>query len=257
MSRYSRNEIERLRSGMLDAVADADTLTDIVRLSLRRDILSLALEPGVRLTLRTLKSRYGFGATPLREALWNLAGEGLISNEPQAGFRVAEASRDRLVGLSGLRQHMEPWALKHAMQSEDRLWIRKVDASYARLAPIDALVGDPRAIDPGWEKAHRDFHLSILAGCKMPALLREILRWNEETDRYRRLISPTLGFTVGNKPDHDLLYEAVRNSDVALATATLEAHIASTTARHLSYFDDATPTGDHPEKPAHARVRAA
>jgi DNA-binding GntR family transcriptional regulator len=132
---------------------------------------------------------------------------------------------------------MEPWALGHAMQSGDRSWVANVEAAYARLAPIDALVGDPRAIDPEWEEAHRLFHLSLLAGCKMPALLREISRWYEETDRYRRLISPTLGYTVGSKGDHDVLHEAVRNGDAAFATATLERHIIDTTARHLSYFD--------------------
>jgi DNA-binding GntR family transcriptional regulator len=243
MSKRSREDGERAGPGLLPA-DDADTLTDLVRLSLRRDILSLALAPGMHLTLRALKSRYGVGATPLREALWSLAGEGLIRYEPQAGFSVADASRDRLVGLSGLRQHMEPWALGHAMQSGDRSWVANVEAAYARLAPIDALVGDPRAIDPEWEEAHRLFHLSLLAGCKMPALLREISRWYEETDRYRRLISPTLGYTVGSKGDHDVLHEAVRNGDAAFATATLERHIIDTTARHLSYFDGSDSPAD-------------
>jgi GntR family transcriptional regulator, carbon starvation induced regulator len=236
MSKRSREDVARARSGLLPA-EDADTLTDMVRLSLRRDILSLALAPGVHLTLRELKSRYGVGATPLREALWSLSGEGLIRYEPQAGFSVADASRDRLVGLAGLRQHMEPWALSHAMQNDDRSWIASVETAYARLAPIDALVGDQRAIDPQWEVAHRLFHLSLLGGCKMPSLLREISRWYEEADRYRRLISPTLGYTVGNKGDHDVLYEAVRAGDAALATATLERHIVDTTTRHLGYFD--------------------
>jgi GntR family carbon starvation induced transcriptional regulator len=243
MSKRSLEDGERTRAG-LPPFDEADTLTDFVRLSLRRDILSVALAPSVHLTLRDLKSRYDVGATPLREALWSLVGEGLIRYEPQVGFSVADASRDRLVGLSGLRQHMEPWALGHAMQSQDRSWIADVEAAYAVLAPIDALVGDQRAIGPRWEEAHRLFHLSLLAGCRMPNLLREVSRWYEETDRYRRLISPNLGYTVGSKGDHDILYEAVCAGDAALATATLERHIIDTTARHLGYFDDSRGQAD-------------
>jgi DNA-binding GntR family transcriptional regulator len=236
MVKRSLEDVERTRA-VLIPVCDADTLTEVVRLSLRRDILSLALAPGIHVTLRELKARYGVGATPLREALWSLVGEGLIENEAQVGYRVADASRDRLAGIAGLRQHVEPWALGQAMHRAHPSWLASVEAAYARLAPIDALVGDARAINPEWEQAHRTFHLALLEGSGMPAVLREVSRWYEETDRYRRLISPTLGDTVGSKGDHDVLYEAVRAGDVVLAVKTLERHIVDTTARHLSYFD--------------------
>jgi GntR family transcriptional regulator, carbon starvation induced regulator len=241
MAKRSPEEVERARAALSPA-SDADTLTDVVRRSLRRDILSLALPPGTHVTLRMLKERYGVGATPLREALWSLVGERLIENEPQVGFRIADASRDRLVGLSGLRRHVEPWVLGRAMEAAEKGWRSGIETAYARLSPIDALVGDQRAIHPEWEEAHRHFHLALLAGCGLPAVLHEIARWYEETDRYRRLISPTLGYTVGNKGDHDVLYEAVLADDIALAMETLERHIVDTTERHLSYFDNPAST---------------
>jgi GntR family transcriptional regulator, carbon starvation induced regulator len=236
MSKARDERVDRARSEPLLA-EDADTLTDVVRMSLRRAILSLSLAPGARVTLRELRARYGVGATPVREALWSLSGEGLIQYEPQAGFRVADASCDRLTGLSRLRRRVEPWMLGRAMQNPDRSWVAGVEAAYARLAPIDALVGDLRAVNSEWEDAHRLFHLSLLAGANMPSVLHEISRWHEETNRYRRLTSPTLGDTVGNKGDHDVLYEAVVAGDAARAVATLGRHIRDTTARHLSYFE--------------------
>jgi GntR family transcriptional regulator, carbon starvation induced regulator len=243
MAKRSPEVIEDMGAVQLP-ICDADTLTEHVRLLLRRDILSLVLAPGAHLTLRELKLRYGVGATPLREALWSLVGEGLIENRAQVGYRVADASRDRLAGLAGLRQHVEPWALGRAMDIADGKWLVGVEAAYARLAPIDALVGDARVIDPGWEQAHRAFHLALLQGCQMPAVLREVSRWYEETDRYRRLISPTLGYTVANRGDHDVLFEAVRTADAALVVRTLERHIVDTTVRHLSYFDGAASSAE-------------
>jgi GntR family transcriptional regulator, carbon starvation induced regulator len=236
MPKRSLEDIERTRS-VLVPVGDADTLTEVVRLSLRRDILTLAFPPGAHLTLRELKTRYNVGATPLREALWSLVGEGLVENEAQIGYRVADASRDRLAALAGLRERIEPWVLGLSMTRADPAWFIGVEAAYARLAPIDALVGDARAMNPEWEDAHRAFHLALLAGCGMPEVVREIARWYEGTDRYRRLISRTLGDTVGHKGDHDVLYDAVRAGDVTLAVETLKRHIVDTSARHLSYFD--------------------
>ena len=56
MPKRSLDDIERTRS-VLVPVGDADTLTEVVRLSLRRDILTLAFPPGAHLTLRELKAR--------------------------------------------------------------------------------------------------------------------------------------------------------------------------------------------------------
>ncbi len=222
----------------------ADTLTDLVRLALRRDILSLVLAPGAHLKLRELKERYNVGATPIREALWSLAGEGLIENEAQVGFRVADASRDRLLGLAGMRRHIEPWALELSMTKASPRWLAAVEEAYARFTPKDAMVGDQRAIDADWEDAHRNFHMALLSGCEMPALLRDVSRWYEETDRYRRLISPSLGYTVVNKVDHDVLYDAVMAGNRELAIETLRQHIMETTKRHGSYFDGVEESSD-------------
>ncbi len=48
---------------------------------------------GMSLRLDDLKDHYGMGASPLREALSRLVGEGLVQLENNRGFRVA--------GLSG------------------------------------------------------------------------------------------------------------------------------------------------------------
>jgi DNA-binding GntR family transcriptional regulator len=45
---------------------------------LRRDILSLKLEPGALLDETSLSNRFGFSRSPIREALIRLAGDGLV-----------------------------------------------------------------------------------------------------------------------------------------------------------------------------------
>jgi DNA-binding GntR family transcriptional regulator len=67
---------------MLQAIRP-DQLTD----ALRRDLVSGALGDG-RLTIDSLASRYGVSHMPVREALRELAGEGLVALEPNRGARA-------------------------------------------------------------------------------------------------------------------------------------------------------------------------
>ena len=59
---------------------------------LRHDIVAGVLKPDTKLKMRELKARYGMGGSPLREALAQLAARGLVSQEPQRGFRVPALS---------------------------------------------------------------------------------------------------------------------------------------------------------------------
>lgn len=237
MSKRGRDDVEHISRGLLSSDAHTDTLTDGVRQALRRDILSLALAPGVHLSIRELHTRYGVGATPIREALWNLVGTGLVETEAQHGFRVAPASRENLMSIMALRQQVEPWALAVAMRTGADNWRRSVEEAFTAFHRKDSKVGDQRPIDSQWEGLHRNFHLSLIQGCGMPILLRTVSGWHEQTDRYRRLASPNLGYTVAAMTDHEMLYEAAQAADIDTAMRILHRHIGDTMTRHLGYFD--------------------
>ena len=64
--------------------------------NLRRDVLSLALEPGVDLDEVSLSEEYGLSRTPLRDAFRELAGEGYVTMHKNRGARVAEMSHRSL-----------------------------------------------------------------------------------------------------------------------------------------------------------------
>lgn len=228
--------MERTATRVLSMDGAAETLTETVRLALRRDVLSLTFAPGTHLSIRGLRARYDVGATPVREALWSLVGEGLIVAEAQHGFRVAEADRERLTGLTRLRRRVEPWLLTVALRQGGPLWLRNVERAFSAFEPVDSKIGDTRPIDERWETLHRAFHLSLIEGSGMPTLVQAIAAWYEETDRYRRLASRDLGSTAGAKGDHEELFKLVTAGKAATAVAMLKRHICDTTDRHLDYF---------------------
>jgi GntR family transcriptional regulator, carbon starvation induced regulator len=245
MAKRSKDEIEHVARRALLSEGAAETLTDAVRQALKRDVLTAALAPDLRLSVRALSERYGVGATPVREALWSLVGEGLVIAEAQRGFQVAGAERSRLASLLLLRRRVEPWLLVAALRNGGADWPHSVERAFAAFQPVDARVGDLRPLNEEWERLHQGFHLSLIAGSGMPVMVDLARRWYDEIDRYRRIDAGTLSVEAGAKPDHEALFELVTGGAAAEAVAMLTRHIDDTAERHHVHFEDKDiePTG--------------
>src|SRR4029079_1707204 len=63
-----------------------ETLASRVYDQLRQDIISVAVEPGEKLHIRSLCERFDVGLSPVREALSRLSSEGLVAQSDHRGF---------------------------------------------------------------------------------------------------------------------------------------------------------------------------
>jgi len=72
------------------------------------------LSPGQRLVNRTLADQIGVSFTPVREAIRQLASEGLVEYVNGAGAFVRSPSRQELKELYDLRETLEPFAVSQA-----------------------------------------------------------------------------------------------------------------------------------------------
>ncbi len=77
---------------MIDGALQPASLVQLCVQRLRHEILSGMLAPGERLIEEQLTSRFGISRGPVREALRELAQQGLIEHLPRRGVRVAELS---------------------------------------------------------------------------------------------------------------------------------------------------------------------
>ena len=75
--------------------------------TLRAAVISGELRPGVVYSAPSLATQFGVSATPVREAMLDLAGEGLVDIVRNKGFRVTELSEKDLDDLSELRALIE------------------------------------------------------------------------------------------------------------------------------------------------------
>lgn len=221
---------------------EAETAAASVYAGLRQAIITLVLPPGAPLRIQHLSARLAVGPTPLREALWRLTGEGLVSLEPQRGFRVSRLTREDLQSLASLCNATEPAAFRQAIRDGDAAWIDTVRASFAAFAPLLSKVGDRRAIDTAWERHHRQFHMALLGGCALPRLIATVASWYDQLDRYRRLALPSLAYNAGTADDHAALLTLIEDGAEDAAVDLLTRHLSDTQRQLLAYFDASEPT---------------
>jgi len=209
--------------------ASPETQATAVYRRLRADILDGRLAPGVRLKVQQLSVAYGAGPAPLREALAQLAAEGLARRIEQRGFRVADADLAGFAGLIRTRCLVEALALRESIARGDAAWEDGVAASVQRLSRLPRSLEAGRFVaNPAWEAAHRTFHAALIAGCAAPPLLAFCERLREEADRYRALANAVAYPHRDVAAEHAALADAALDRDAERAAALLAQHLGST-----------------------------
>ena len=160
----------------------AKTLVESSYHRLRSDIIGGKLTPGAKLRIEELREDYQIGASPLREALNRLAGEGFVTVEEQRGFKVAPVSLNDLRDLTRTRSLLEREAIKESIRNGDDEWEANVIATYHRLQKADEIYG--KNLDE-WERRNEEFHEALIAACASTWLLRFRRILYEQHKRYR------------------------------------------------------------------------
>lgn len=103
---------------------------------IRGKLLGGTLKPGSRLSDDHLARELGISRSPVREAINQLASEGLLELRPRSGAYVKEPDPDELEELYELREALEGFAARKAATRIDR----------AGQAELDRLCRDMRAV---------------------------------------------------------------------------------------------------------------
>jgi DNA-binding GntR family transcriptional regulator len=148
-----------LAPGTLDHVGDGElesySLVELAFNRLSAEILSGRTDPGERLVEEQLTRQLGISRAPLREALRQLAEQGLVEHIPRRGVRVATLSSDDVRELYEVRDVLERHAVGSMPPSADASGLRAA-LEVMRAATVQ---GDRLAI----ADAHRRFHVALVA----------------------------------------------------------------------------------------------
>jgi DNA-binding GntR family transcriptional regulator len=130
---------------------------------LRGAILGGALAPGTPLVLAELSARLGVSRTPIREAIRDLAAEGLVDFDSYRSSVVHAPTLEEVQEVYGLRLVLEPLAVRRAVER-----ISDAEIAHARTLHEAMLAADDLG---AWVQLNRDFHATLLQAADSPRLL--------------------------------------------------------------------------------------
>ncbi len=141
----------------IPAFAAQQSLREQIADSLRAAFISGQMRPGVVYSVPVLAERFGISATPVREAMLDLAKEGLFEPVRNKGFRVTELSDKELDDITHLRSLIEVPTVASLAETADAKSIRA-------LRPLaKAIVDAAAAADViAFLETDRRFHLELL-----------------------------------------------------------------------------------------------
>ena len=223
------------RNRLTGVTMRAKTLVESSYNRIRSDIIAGKLAPGSKLRIEELREDYDIGASPLREALNRLAGEGFVTVEGQRGFRVAPVSTDDLKDLSSMRVMLECEALRRSIRNGGDEWEANLVAAHHRLQKAEQSYGKDL---PEWELRNDEFHEALVAACASTWLLRLRHILYEQHKRYRfiAILSQQEGRDVHR--EHREILEATLARDVKTACKATEQHIQYTLDSSIRVFAD-------------------
>ncbi len=135
------------------------TLNEQIYQILRDDILELRIPQGAKLTLQTLKERFGVSHTPIREALTRLTEDGLVSHCTNVGVNVIQLGAKDVRDIFQLSYDFDCLAIKYAMTSgRGEELLRRLGEN---AACCNELLSNNRVDE--WKIRSDDFHLAFHA----------------------------------------------------------------------------------------------
>ncbi len=195
---------------------------------LKRDIIRGIHPPGTKLLMSGLKTRYGLGIGPLREALSQLVAERLVTAVSQRGYRVAPMSVDELEDIYDARAQLEGLVVQLAIERGDDAWEAEILARAHTLNKVVDVSG-PEEVLAIWDQRHKAFHGAIAAGCGSHHLLQVREALFDQAERYRHLwLCETVfsGAAIEQKRrEHEALVETILARDVARAVPLMREHL--------------------------------
>jgi DNA-binding GntR family transcriptional regulator len=194
---------------------------EFARESLRRAILSGAIPPGATLTQAGIAEALGVSTTPVREALRDLASDGLIDIGRYTTTSVHEPTVQELEEIYDLRKLLETHAVRRIIERGDRSVLDRAEALQRRMDDEE----DPAE----WLLLNAEFHLTLTegAGSRRLSAILETLRGG---------VAVFVGMAIRQNPtrrvesneEHWAILQACRRGDAETAIRLSEVHMDPT-----------------------------
>ncbi len=192
-----------------------------VFMTLRQEIIALALAPGAVLSRVELQDRFGLSSTPVRDALMRLQEEGLVDVFPQHATVVSPIDLERAQQGQFLRRSIELEIVRTLALHPDAAVIERLN-SLIRQQTAFSRLGEHGA----FTAADQAFPKTMYESAKVPELGDVVARHSGHIDRLRRLHLPVPGKMRDVMRDHQAIVDAITAGKPDEAQAALRDHLS-------------------------------
>jgi DNA-binding GntR family transcriptional regulator len=211
------------------------TAHEYVREVLRRAILNGDIPGGSRLVQAELATTLEVSTTPVREALRDLASEGLIQFDPHRGAVVSELSGDELHEIYEIRRLLEPLAMRQAVPRISEALLDQLRNLHQQMER------EPHSAQ--WVDENRAFHMAVYEEAASPRLVAIIRGLQDASVMYiGASIKHVPGLRESANRDHAAILDALEKRDVEAAVDAVLEHLQVA----IRAFEQRTPAGGSP-----------
>ena len=209
---------------------------------LRQGLIVGRWKSGEHLVPARIKQQLSCSGSVLRDAMLQLAGEGLIILEKNHGFRAVVHTKEAFRDAAHLRLTLEREAVKLALTRGDFDWELDLSAAFQKLAHVEKQMcakADVTHYVERWATLDWEFHETLMRGAGSDIMTR-VYRLAFDTFRmYSIQAFPDFGFRwEETASEHKAIYEAAVSRNQHTCAAAVKKHIAV----YYSEIETATPT---------------
>ncbi|MDW4908380.1 GntR family transcriptional regulator [Streptomyces sp. ADMS] len=213
---------ERSRSAQARPVVQRSSVRGQILDALRTALVGGELAPGEVYSAPVLGDRFGVSATPVREAMQQLALEGAVEVVPNRGFRVVERGARELAELAEIRALIElPVLLRLARTVPAERWteLRPLAEATAHAASTGC-----RAT---YAETDRAFHRAVLslAGNTQLVQIADDLHRRAQWPLVDTKADTSRSALMADAADHGTLLDALIAGDVQLVQSLTRDHV--------------------------------
>ena len=204
----------------LPRVLGHHSLREQVSHALRAALIAGELRPGVVYSAPVLAAGFGVSATPVREAMLDLAKEGLVEVVRNKGFRVTELSEADLDQFTEIRALIEVpvvTGLARTAAIEDLKALRPAAEAIVTAAKARDLIA--------YVEADQAFHLGLLGLSGNPHLVAVVSDLRNRSRLYGLPSLADAGALAASAEEHVQLVDALVARDAAAVEELMRTHL--------------------------------
>lgn len=185
---------------------------------LRQAIADTRFKPGQRLVERELTEMLGVSRTSVREALRELAAEGLVRSIPNKGMVVAGLAPREVANLYELRSALEGLAARLFVERATPEQVKELRAAYERIASDVAAKRDAL-------EAKDEFYAVLFAGAENDELRAVVEGLHARVRRMRAISLAQPGRSAQTLREIRAIVRAIERRDATAAAAACSRHV--------------------------------